>query len=567
MTVAYLHVERAEKYVSDVLDGTIPACRWLRLACQRHVQDKKKALLRSWPYYFDREEAERPCAFGEMLPHVKGQWAKRHELIHLEGWECFILVSLFGWRRKKNGRRRFREALLLIPRKNGKSMLAAIIGDYMWCMDGEVGAEVYSGATTEKQAWEVFKPARLMVEQSPDLISELGGNCVNAKSLVIEEDQSKFEPMIGKPGDGASPSCAIIDEYHEHDTSDMVDTMKTGMLAREQPLLLKISTAGNNLAGPCYDAVLDAQKVLEGIFENEELFTIIYTIDETDDWADPKNLLKANPNFGISVDVDMLLADQRQAVLNPADQNRFKTKHLNIWCAAKTVWMPLDVWDLCGDKDLSPDEFMGEPAWFILDLASKDDIAAYIKLFRKRVGEFFHFYSFERYYIPEGLLEVPGPNQTAYRKWAAQKFLTTTDGEEIDFDRIAEDVLDDKNKFQLLEMVYDPWRATQLAHQMEKAGATTVELRQTVQNISAPMKEVLSAVKGGRYHHAANPVTRWMMSNVTAKLDAKDNIYPRKEKPHMKIDGAVGVIMGMSRAMLPPDAGIEQWLKNGPVIA
>jgi phage terminase large subunit-like protein len=277
------YVAAAEAYVDDVLSGRRPACKYERLACERHRRDKRRSMLRTWPYRFDVDAAELACCFIEMLPHVKGQWAQRKELLHLEGWECFIVCSLCGWLVKagfpRAGLRRFLEAYLEICRKNGKSVLAAAIGLYLWCMDGEAGAEVYSGATTEKQAWEVFRPARLMVEKSPDLIEELGGRPVRAKQLLVEEDQSRFEPMIGKPGDGASPHVAIIDEFHEHDTSDMVDTMRTGMLARQQPLLFKITTAGTNLAGPCYDQHLDVEKILEGTFENEQLFCIIYSID------------------------------------------------------------------------------------------------------------------------------------------------------------------------------------------------------------------------------------------------------------------------------------------------
>lgn len=559
----YPHVARAERYVADVLAGKVPAAKWLRLVCERHVRDRKRALLRSWSYMWDDGEAERVCQFAEQLPHVKGDWAG--ELIHLEDWECFILCSLFGWivkpGRPRAGLRRFREAYLEICRKNGKSMLAAIIGLYLWAMDGEAGAEVYSGATTEKQAWEVFRPAKLMLQQSPDLVEELGAS-VNAKSLVVESDYSRFEPVIGKPGDGASPSCAIVDEFHEHDTSDLVDTMKTGMLARSQPLLLKITTAGNNLASPCYDAHVNAKKVLEGALENDELFIVIYTIDEGDDWADPSVLAKANPNLGISVSVEALMADQRQAVLNPIDQNRFRTKHLNVWCGAKTPWMPLHAWDLCGDDLLKEEEFAGEPFYAILDLASRDDIAAFGKLFHRDLNGLRHYYYFAKYYLPETALTTPGPNLALYRKWHAQGWLTITEGEEIDFDRIGADVLVAKNSFQLSELVFDPWRATQLAHQMQKQGAVCVEVRQTVQNISAPMKEVLSAVKGGRLHHDNNPVTKWMVSNVVAAPDAKDNIYPRKEKPHMKIDGAVTLIMGMARAMITPTNGLDDWLSD-----
>jgi phage terminase large subunit-like protein len=518
-----------------------------------------------YPYTFDHALAVKPCKFAEMLPHVKGKWAKRNELLYLSGWQCFILCSLFGWVRKRDRLRRFRLAYLEIPRKNGKSVLAAVIGLYMFCMDGEHGAEVYSGATSEKQAWEVFRPAKAMLESTEDLAAYVGAETYT-RSIQVKSDGSRFEPIIGKPGDGSSPHCAIADEFHEHDTPDQVDTMQTGMGAREQPLLLEITTAGSNLAGPCYDAHLEAKKVLGRALENEELFTIIYSIDEDegDDWTHPSVLRKANPNFGISVDAEFLESQQRLATLNPIHQNRFKTKHLNVWCSARMAWMPLTQWHLCADTGLTEDDFKGQPCWFILDLASKDDLAVFGKLFKKRVNREDHYYWFARYYLPEDAVNnEDNVNAATYQKWARQGLLHLTDGAEIDFDVIKEDVLEARKHFAAREVLYDPWRATQLAHQLQKSGATIVELRQTVQNLSAPMKEVLSAVKGSRLHHDGNPVTTWMISNVTAKVDAKDNIYPRKEKPQMKIDGAVALIMGMARAMVVDKAGIGKWLAAG----
>lgn len=564
-------VAAAERYVAGVLSEKIPACEYVVAACQRQRDDLKRAKAKDFPYRFDVAAAERICKFAEMLPHVRGEWAERRgdaKKIHLEDWQCFLFTTLFGWLWKDDPkRRRFREVYWEIPRKNSKSTMAAIIGDFMWCLDGEAGAEVYSGATTEKQAWEVFRPARLMIDRSDDIVVDLGpkDDVVRAKSLHIPADGSRFEPLIGKPGDGASPSCAIADEFHEHDTSHFVDAMKTGMLARKRPLLIQITTAGVNTAGPCYLKRDTCIKVLQRSFVNEELFTIIYTLDAGDDWASPQVLAKANPNLGVSVDRASLEADQRQAVLNPEDQNRFKTRHLNVWCGAKVAWMSLVAWDANKDVALREEEFAGEPCRFILDLASRDDLACFAELFTRRLDGDLHHYFFAKYYLPEDALEVKSPNQVAYRRWKSEGWLVTTEGAEIDFDRIGADVLEARDRVQALELIYDPWRATQLAHQFSKEGVTTVEVRQTVQFLSPAMKEVLSATKAGRLHHDGNPITRWMVSNVVALTDAKDNIYPRKEKPHMKIDGAVALIMGMSRAMLDEDDGFASWLKSGGV--
>jgi phage terminase large subunit-like protein len=326
--------------------------------------------------------------------------------------------------------------------------------------------------------------------------------------------------------------------------------MQTGMGAREQPLTAIITTAGYNLGGPCFDKHSEVKKVLEGLIENDELFGIIFSIDEGDDWADPKSLRKANPNFGISVDGDFLEAQQRRATQNPIEQNRFKTKHLNVWCSARNAWMNMIQWGMCADEALKIEEFEGDECWFVLDLASKNDICAFVQLFKRQLNGVDHYYAFGRYYLPEDTIEEAKTNQALYRKWVIQGHLIATDGAEIDFDVIREDVKQLSSRFHVNEVAYDPWRATQLAHQLAKDGATVVEFRQTVQNMSPAMKELAAAVKSGRFHHDGNPALTWMVSNVVAKEDAKENIYPRKDRPEQKIDGPVALMMGVGRAMV-----------------
>ncbi|MFJ9451499.1 terminase large subunit [Herbaspirillum sp. NPDC101397] len=555
------HVTAANRYAREVVAGKVVACKWVRLACQRHLDGLKKAERKTSKYVFDVETAEKACRFVELLPHTKGKWAKTQELIVLQPWQMFIFCSIFGWKNRKTGRRRYRKAYIAVPRKNGKSIIAAGIGLYMFACDGEFGAEVYSGATTEKQAWEVFRPAKQMVQRTPDLADALGAE-VWAKMLLTPSDGSKFEPVIGKPGDGASPSCAIVDEYHEHDTSDLVDTMETGMGARDQPLLVEITTAGYNIAGPCYEQESDAKRVLEGALEQDELFAIIYTVDDSDDWDDPKALRKANPNMGISVDEEFLLSQQRQAVQSAAKQTRFKTKHLNIWCSAKTAWMNMIEWGKCADLTLRREQFKGCKNVKALDLASRSDVCADVDCFTKMIDGKQHYYLFGRYALPEAAIEESVRFKNAYTKWVIEGFLDQHEGAEIDFEIVRDFVLADMDAYAPDEVVYDPWRAAQLAQELMKEGAVTVEFRQTVQNMSLPMKELESAVKAGRLHHDGNPVLTWMMSNVVAKIDAKDNIYPRKEKRENKIDGVVAAIMALARAMVDETGPDEGWASD-----
>ena len=226
--MAHENVKKANKYAQDVAAGDIPACKWVRLACERHLNDIRSTKgYHEFPYYFDADAADRVCRFVQVFPHTKGKWASKGEKLALEPWQCFFLCVIFGWKRHSDGTRRYRRALLFVPRKNGKSALAAAIALYMLAADGEYGSEVYSGATTEKQAWEVFRPAKAMANKVPEFTEHFGVD-VHASNISILDNGSRFEPIIGKPGDGASPHCAIVDEYHEHKTDELLDTMETG---------------------------------------------------------------------------------------------------------------------------------------------------------------------------------------------------------------------------------------------------------------------------------------------------------------------------------------------------
>lgn len=549
------NVNAANKYARDVVAGRIPACKWVKKACQRHLDDLKKAERKGYPFYFHREAAEAICLFVQLLPHTKGKWAAERKLITLEPWQKFIFVVVFGWKRKNDNTRRFREAYVEVSRKNGKSVIAAGVANFMFTLDGEYGAEIYCGATTEKQAWEVFKPAKLMVSRTPDLVDAFGIE-VNASNMNRPQDGSKFEPIVGNPGDGASPSCAIVDEFHEHKTPDLYETMITGMGAREQPLMFIITTAGTNMAGPCYDKRLEAQKMLDDTQPNDELFAVIYTVDNEDDWDKPASLEMANPNIGVSVKKDYLLSQLRNAVNNPSRQVIYKTKHLNIWCGAKAQWLNMVKWRSCGDPTLSIEDFRKDDGYLVIDLASKIDICCTMRLFRREIAGQLHYYVFPKFYLPEETIRntKEKANQNAYQRWVASGHLMEMPGYEIDFSLIHEEGKADSEGFAIKEVVYDPWRATQMAQQFEADGAVTVEYRNTAQNMTMAMKEMEAAVMAGRFHHPDDPVLNWMASNTVNKIDKKENYFPDKESNENKIDGIVAAIMGIGRAMYEPES-------------
>jgi len=566
----------ARKYAQDVCGGKIPAGIQIRLQCRRFLDELKLSKTRAsnFPFVFDEAKAGRPCKFIENLPHSKGKWARSKERLVLQPWQIWIIVVTFGWLHRageQKGLRRFRRLVLVVPRKNGKSAIAAGLGLYMLCADGEFGAEVYSGATNEKQAWEVFRPARLMVERTPALAKKFGLG-LTAKTIARLEDGSKFETIVGDPGDGQSPSCSIHDEYHEHADDGQVDTMMTGMGARDQPLQLLITTAGDNLAGPCYALIQEERKHLAGIGHNggppldHETLFVEFTIDADDDWKSEEALRKANPNFGISVSGDFLRARQRDAVATPRKAGVFKTKHLNLWVSAKAAYFDVEKWRRCKDPEipekaseaLALEWLRGRRAILGLDLASKIDIAAleYLILPLGAVASVDDPYiRIGRYFLPADTVE----ENPTYQGWDALDLLDVTPGNIVDYDEIERAILEAKDFFQVEFVAYDPFQATQLSTRLAKEGVPVIEYRPTVLNFSEPMKELDALTRSRRLIHGGDPVMEWEISNVVAAPDKKDNVYPNKPdgQPHLKIDNPValmstlGVAMGEEKEEVP----------------
>jgi phage terminase large subunit-like protein len=543
--------EIAETYARQVVAGEVPAAKLTKFACQRHLDDLARAAAGEWKYEFDATKAERACRFIELLPHTKGKWASRGELMVLEPWQVFIVCAIFGWVNVLSQTRRFTLAYLEVARKNAKSQLAACIGIYMFAADGEFGAEVYSGATKEKQAYEVFRPAHMMMERSPELAQVLGVS-TPTKSLNVLENGSRFEPVVGKPGDGASPHCAIVDEYHEHDTDILFDTFRTGMGAREQPLLLVITTAGSNTAGPCKALQGDVVKVLQGSQDRDEMFGIIYTKDADDDWSSDLALTKANPNLGVSVRLDFLVSERTAALASARKQGVFKTKHLCVWIGANLAFFNLHQWNELADPSLRPEGFLGSACAIAVDLSSRIDFTARVIGFKKTgaAGKE-HYYVFSRFYLPEA--EAQSEEKQHYQGWAAEGHFTTTMGNIIDMQLVQDETIADCKTYKARELAHDPWNAESLVQAVAAATqAVAVKIPQNAGALSPAMKELEALLADGRVHHDGNPVMAWMMGNVVAHEDANENVFPRKEpgREENKIDGAVAVIMVISRLMV-----------------
>lgn len=541
----------AEQYARDVTTGAIPACKWVRLACQRHLDDLEWQDETAFDFRFDGKAAAKACAFVEMMPHTKGKWAREGRTLLMEPWQVFMTACLFGWRRKRDNLRRFRRFLLLVPRKNGKSAWAAAVGNYMFAADGEHGAEVYSGATSEKQAWEVFRPARLMALKRADMQAHYGIQ-VNASNMHILRNESRFEPIIGNPGDGASPSCAIVDEYHEHQNDRLFDTMETGMGAREQPLMLVITTAGDNIAGPCYLMQQEAQRMLEGVRKDDETLALLYGIDESDDWTDPAVLRKANPNMGVSVSEDFLLARQKEALTSPRKAGVFKTKHLNVWVQSRAAYFNVLKYQQDADPELTIDQFEGQECIIGVDLAEKRDLTAVEIVFRHRDG----YARFGRYYAPSETIEQPENDH--FRLWRDTGRLIETDGAVTDQREIMADIEDMLSRFDVREVAFDPWRSRQMSVELMDKGVTCIEFRNSPSHMNEPMREMDALIAAGRLYHDGDPAFTWMLSNVVNKSRDGELHRPGKERAENKIDGPVACMMAIGRWLIDEEGtGID----------
>lgn len=537
--------EKAIRYAKDVISGAKPNCLWVRLASQRFLDDLARQRTDGFPYFFDTTAADKVVRFYEMLPHIKGsKWAGRGLKMALEDWQCFTECNIFGWKRCDNNKRRFRLTYERIPRKNGKSMKAACRGLYMLCCDGEHGAEIYAGATTEKQAFEVYKPAWLMVQKLPELRDhfgvELTGNAKNPGAMYVLDDLSKFETVIGNPGDGASPHMAIVDEYHEHDSDALVDTMQTGMGAREQPLLSIVTTAGSNLGGPCYALEQDMQNILKRSSVDETVFAVMWGLDDKDAWDDPENLKKANPNYGVSIFPEFLLAQLAQAKRTASKQNSFRTKHLNEWVGAKTAWMNMSAWAR-QTKKMNMEEFKSCPCRVSVDLSSKKDAVAIDITFKKDE----HFYSFKKFFCPdETVLE-----NDKYQEFLTSGELETTEGAMTDYETVENYLIELAKNFNVLDFSFDEWQADYMMVRLAKINIKVIKYPIRVKFITDPMKTLEALVLDGRYWHDGNKMNTWMFGNVSSKEDIRGNVFPNKasKDERCKIDGAVTAIMSIGR--------------------
>lgn len=565
--------DRATAYARSVAGGEVVASRYVRFVCARHLSDLDEGEKRGLRW--DVTASEKSIEFFGYVNHSKGEWAGTPVI--LEPWECFIIGMLFGWKRA-DGTRRFRTALVEIARKNGKSLIGAGLGLLLAFFDGEQGAECYAAATKRDQAKIVWGEARKMVRSSPALRRHIQTLVAN---MNVQATNSKFEPLGADADnmDGLNIHAAIIDELHAHKTRSVWDVLETATSARRQPLIFAITTAGSDRNSVCWEQHTYAVRVLEDVVRDDSYFAYIATLDccdacyeagkmapsgdcpKCDDWRDPAVWPKANPNLGISVKVEDIARKVERAKNVPGQVNATLRLHMNVWTESVSRWLSMEAWDECaGLRDVSDLRAVrqliaaiaarrrGETCYAGLDLSSQEDVTALCLLFPgddERSADVLWFF-----WIPEETVTERADRGVPYDVWVREGFIETTPGNIIDYDVIREKIrMDLAPEFNIVEIAYDPWGATQLALQLQGDGATVVPIGQTYQATSESVKDIEAQTLARRLQHGGNPVARWMVSNVIIELDAQDRKRVSKKKSPEKIDGVSALVTANARAI------------------
>ena len=480
--------------------------------------------------------------FETMLVHIEGPLAG--EPFVLEPWQREIVRELFG-RQLPDGRRQYSTLYLEVPRGNGKSTFAAGLALYLLTVGGEYSAKIYSAAADKAQAAIVFETAEKMAAASPVLNARL--RAYRNRTMDFAETGSRYIVLSSDAytKHGLNPSGIIFDELHAQPNRELYDVLRTAMGKRAQPLMVLITTAGYDRNSICWEQHEYARKVAEGIVVDPTWLVRIFAAEETDDWTDPAVWRKANPNYGVSVREEFLRKECATALESPAYQNTFRRLYLNQWTQQETRWLDMAAWDACADP---VPNLAGRVCYGGLDLASTTDIAALVLAFApESEGEPVYLLPF--FWIPEdNALERERRDRAPYVTWARQGFIEMTPGNVIDYAYIRRRLNELAETYQIGEVAYDPWNATQLSLQLQEDGLTMVEMRQGFASLSGPSKELLRLVLSGGVAHGGNPVLRWMADNVTARQDPAGNIKPDKAKSTGRIDGIVAAVMAIGRA-------------------
>ena len=497
-------------------------------------------------YWYDEAAAQKAVDFFRLAGHhVKGEWAGQ-PIILLPWQENDIVRPLFGWKRP-DGTRRYRTCYVEIPRKNGKSTIAAVIGLYLLLADDEPGAEVYSAAADRSQAAIVFDLAKSMVAMSPLLSRRLE---VYQRSLVAPATRSSYKVLSADVESkfGYNAHGIIFDELHTQPNRKLWDALTTATGARRQPLTFVMTTAGYDRHSICWEQHDYAEKVKAGIIQDDSYLPVVYAASEDDDWTDHKVWAKANPSLGNTIKRDYVETECRHAQDIPGYQNTFKRLQLNIWTEQSTRWLDMATWDACR-SDFEAADLEGRDCFAGLDLSSTQDITALSLVFPGPDG----YQVLSYFWAPEeGISKRAQRDRVPYDLWSQDGHIEATEGNVVDYDIIRNRINELNQRFHIVEVAIDRWNSTDLQRRLQDDGFVVVPFGQGFASMTAPSKELERVLLSGQLRHNGNPVLRWMVSNVAVLQDAAGNLKPDKAKSTERIDGVVALIMALGRSMVQP---------------
>jgi phage terminase large subunit-like protein len=499
---------------------------------------------------YNQEKADRAVRFIKLLKHTKAPW--RGVPFNLQPFQEKLIRDIFGTL-LDDGTRQYRKAYVEIPRKNGKSELAAAIALYLLVADGEGGAEIYGAAGDRDQAAIVFRVASQMVQQSPGL-SKILKVVDHSKRIVYKATGSFYHAISAEAGTkhGFNASGVIFDELHVQPNRDLWDVLTTSGGTRRQPLIFAITTAGFDRESICWEQHEYAENVKKGIFVDPSFYPVIFSTPENADWTDEKEWHLSNPGLGDNRELGQFrsLNEMRQmcreAKQTPALQNTFRRLYLCQWTQQETRWMPIEAWDATAGEVFDED-LVGETCYAGLDLASTSDIAAFVLVSPDSKGmlDILPFFWIPR----EGLQERIRKDRVPYDVWIRDGLIKATPGNVIDYRTIKADILELSKKFNIRETAYDRWNATQLVTELIDEGLNMIPMGQGHASMNAPTGDLMRFTLQKRLRHGGNPVLRWMANNMIVKQDPAGELKPDKSKSTSKIDGMVALIMGLDRAI------------------
>jgi len=552
---------KAEQYIQDVVSGSIITGKAIRQAVYRHLSDMEKQDDPDFLYEFIEEDAARALRLFHLFRHGKGKW--RGQKFNLMPWQAFAVWCAYGWKRKTDGKRRFNKVYIKVARKNAKTEFLACVGMIGFLFDAEQDPEVYWFATKKDQAkigWDRQKQILLQARKDSRAIAQ---KCDTSTYRMFTTSGSGFVSYLGQDSDtedGLSPYYGLCDEYHAHKTDDMMNVIESGMGARDNPMTWIITTAGFNSQGPCAQFEKVCKQILDGSLDNERIFALIYDLDEGDDWNDPAVWVKANPALPhIDTLNDFLRSEYDKAkTQGKTKEINFKTKNLNVWTSTHSTWIPDDKWQEAGaDFDLS--ELAGRECYAGLDLASTRDLCSLCLIFPPETKEG-AFLAVWYHWLPQEEAEEREKNAgIPYTQWAADGWITLTDGNVRHDDLIIDQIVTLLEKYDIRVIAYDRWGAANIVSKLTEHGLDVQPFGQGYASMSAPTKEVERLVFEKRLNHGNNPVMRWQASNVAVQMDPAENIKVAKNKSTEKVDGMVALVMALGIYM---DASMRNETNN-----